>query len=274
MVKHSPYRGSAYHVHKAIAEVVNKERGWLFYGRLTEFAKKTRIDRKTINAAITQMVRHGYLKELRPPARMVDVDGFPKLVPTGFPAVYKFVFVANAPVVYDAEGKDLARDDGGEEDSSPPVGVIPVDDSHAGVSAGHDVALDDDPALEFEGEEIASPPTGPSSTGEESASPGEEISSRGEESAARNSIELKKNFNKISPNPHCVGAQGSRAAGSNPRALGTDPRTVGTNPRALALDAFFDDARRDDEHVPAVGTHLRRMHTALSRGLGPGGAQP
>lgn len=256
VVKHSPYTGTTFHVHKAIGEIVNKERGWLFYGRLTELSKKIRIDRKTIAKAIVRLVDDGYLTVVRTPTVIVEENGLVKVVPTGRPGVYRFVFVRGAAVLYDAEGSDLAVDDtpneGGEEISSPPDAVVRGAESHVGVFPGHSLAI---PLLDLTvegGEEISAPLGG----GEEIAAPGEEISSRGEESAARNSIEL--NSNKGTPKPPRSGGSTPRSSGTNPRALGTAPRDAGTNPRAEAYDEIFalDALPTDDEFFVPVAQSI------------------
>ena len=130
--RHSPFTGATYIMHRAIGEVVDEKLE--FYARLTEYAKKLRIERKTLGLAVQRLVAAGFLKVLESPFT-------PEGKPTGKPGTYRFVFVENLPVVYDGKKRTAANapeapPDGGESNDAPQPNDRSARESHGGISAG------------------------------------------------------------------------------------------------------------------------------------------
>lgn len=127
--RYSPARGTTYTVHKAIAEVVNEQRGYQFWGAVATLAKRLRMSRKTVGEAVDRLVELGLLEVVRAPS--VGGQG------TGRTGIYRFVFVPGLPVVFDGQGGELAESPGGESIYSP------RGDGAQGttVSAGQDAAV-------------------------------------------------------------------------------------------------------------------------------------
>ncbi len=82
--KHSPYTGSSFIVHLAIADVVNDAHGNEFWMSVPALARKARVGRSTAFDALAHMCEHGYLERLesgqsdgKPSKYRFLVDKFP-----------------------------------------------------------------------------------------------------------------------------------------------------------------------------------------------------
>jgi hypothetical protein len=89
--RHSPYKHGDFAVHLALADAANDLNGNELWFGLEKLAKKARVGRNTAQAAVAKMVRDGYLETLRE-------RGGP-----GTYAIYRFVFVKNASLVFRQE---------------------------------------------------------------------------------------------------------------------------------------------------------------------------
>ena len=86
--KHSPYKGAAFQVHLAVADVVNDMHGWEFWAANAPLAAKARVGRQACNQALRRMVADGLLEVLWSP-------------PAGKPAPVKYRFLMpTVPVVW------------------------------------------------------------------------------------------------------------------------------------------------------------------------------
>jgi len=100
--RHSPYEHGTFAVHQALADAANDLHDNELWFRLEKLAAKARVRRSTAQSAVKTMVKDGYLETVR-------ARGGP-----GSSAVYRFVFVADAPVVFR------------QENGSPDVQILDV----------------------------------------------------------------------------------------------------------------------------------------------------
>lgn len=110
--RYSPYTGASLLVHLALADTANDQEDNKIWFRMARLADKARVDRKTANRAVLQMVEDGWLELLR--------------AELGAPSIYRFVFREGEPVVYEARARQ-----GGATDPTPqrkPAVTDPVQD--------------------------------------------------------------------------------------------------------------------------------------------------
>lgn len=94
--RHCPFEGATFLVHLAIADVVNDMHRNQFWMLETELAAKTRLSRRSVTTALSQLSESGWL---------IRLSG---AVAQGRPARYAFVF-KDAPIVYETRAM-VARD--------------------------------------------------------------------------------------------------------------------------------------------------------------------
>lgn len=112
--RHSPYKGSLFQVHLAVADSVNDQNGnkfWLSQGNL---AKKTRLTRKAAGAALGTLVADGYLRELRATSTSHGGRGVRN---------FRFLF-PDVDVVY--ETRSVPDDDEDDEALDPNASPVPI----------------------------------------------------------------------------------------------------------------------------------------------------
>lgn len=95
--RHSPYTGSTFAVHLAIADSVNDQHGFRLWMSVATLAAKARVERRTAGRCLAQLVADGYLEAL----------GGPK-IRGGRPNEYRFVFLDDAAVVYETRANEGA----------------------------------------------------------------------------------------------------------------------------------------------------------------------
>lgn len=105
--KHSPYKGAAFIIHLAMADVVNDMHGNEFWASNSTLAEKARVGRQAANEAVRQMVQDGLLLVLETPRRRGQYA----------PVRYRFL-MPDATVIWSSHGPDrVASDD--TADGSP-----------------------------------------------------------------------------------------------------------------------------------------------------------
>lgn len=92
VLRHSPFKGTAFAIHFVIADTANEKycyRFWMLQGNL---AAKARCTRQTANQVLAMMTESGYLKVLGRRGNAVE---------------YEFLMPPDVPVVYDGGASDL-----------------------------------------------------------------------------------------------------------------------------------------------------------------------
>lgn len=120
--RHSPYKGAAFAVHLAIADVVNDMHGNEFWAANATLCAKARVGRQRCNEVLGEMVADGYLEVLSRPRNGAHE-----------PVRYRFLTPAS-PVAW-AAGKprpvasgDRSDSEAGTDLSPQATGAVAVDD--------------------------------------------------------------------------------------------------------------------------------------------------
>jgi hypothetical protein len=107
--RHSPYKHGDFAVHLALADTANDLHDNELWFGLEKLGRKARVGRNTAQAAVAKMVRDGYLETIKERAG------------PGTVAIYRFVFVKNAPVMFKQETTSPKT----RRPKTGPVGVNP-----------------------------------------------------------------------------------------------------------------------------------------------------
>lgn len=123
MERYSPYAGTTFQVHMAMADVASDQTTpahhfWMSMGKL---AVKIRRDRGSVTRATAQLVEDGFLVIVDKATKMVEKNGKMVEVPNGETREYSLVFKRGMPPLYDADATGGIPRQGGAPGHTPPV---------------------------------------------------------------------------------------------------------------------------------------------------------
>ncbi len=98
--RHSPYEGATFAVHCAVADTANDQYGHEIFFAVATLAAKARCSPSTVKIALRKLVDDGFLESLDEPG---------KARAQGRPNRFRFVFVDEAPVVFETRGGSRPR---------------------------------------------------------------------------------------------------------------------------------------------------------------------
>ena len=106
--RRSPYKGTTFAVHLAIADSANDQHDYRFWMNQKTLASKVRATRHTVGLARSELEREGFLRRIRG-----GKDA-------GAAAEYRFVFKRHLPAVYEpSRVVDITSAEGGGKPSTP-----------------------------------------------------------------------------------------------------------------------------------------------------------